>query len=327
MKTNILLLITILMLSVSCQRSWDNPYDSDYRIQKVSNVTYFTATQQGNSVVLNWDKPVQNGRFDYNYFGIQKWDENSNLIQTWTIERGIYTYSDTEIEIGKKYTYHLIVWTGFQGEGMFVEITTSKQDQTVSDIDGNIYHTVTIGTQTWMVENLKTTRYRNGEYIGTTNPATLDISGESAPKYQWAYDGNDGYVADYGRLYTWYAAIDSRGVCPAGWHVPSDAEWTTLTNYLGGENVAGGKLKEAGFNHWFDPNSGATNESGFTSLPGGYRDYNGTFYYIGNIGYWWSSTDYDSYNAWYRFMSCGYSSVFSYNYDKSFGFSVRCLRD
>ena len=108
---------------------------------------------------------------------------------------------------------------------------TKCQANSVKDIDGNIYRTITIGTQVWMAENLKTTRYRNGDLIGTTTPATLVIEGESAPKYQWAYDGNESNVATYGRLYTWYVATDSRNVCPIGWHVPTDAEWTVLTEF------------------------------------------------------------------------------------------------
>ena len=109
---------------------------------------------------------------------------------------------------------------------------TKCQPDSVKDIDGNVYRTITIGTQVWMAENLKTTKYRNGDLIGTTTPATLVIEGESTPKYQWAYDGNESNVATYGRLYTWYVATDSRNVCPIGWHVPTDAEWTTLTDYL-----------------------------------------------------------------------------------------------
>src|SRR4029078_12512714 len=154
----------------------------------------------------------------------------------------------------------------FVGVFLILVISCKKDNETpatVTDIDGNVYHTVTIGTQVWMVENLKTTKYRNGDLIGTTIPATLDISSESTPKYQWAYKGEESNVATYGRLYTWYAVADSRNVCPTGWHVPSDAEWTTLTTYLGGESVAGGKLKENGTVHWESPNTGATNESGF----------------------------------------------------------------
>ncbi|MFA6581335.1 MAG: fibrobacter succinogenes major paralogous domain-containing protein, partial [Paludibacter sp.] len=104
--------------------------------------------------------------------------------------------------------------------------------ETVTDIDGNTYHTVKIGTQTWMVENLKTTKYRNGDIIGTTTPSTKDISSESNPKYQWAFNGDESYVAKYGRLYTWYTINDDRKIAPNGWHVATDAEWIKLENYL-----------------------------------------------------------------------------------------------
>jgi len=217
--------------------------------------------------------------------------------------------------------------------GLVLILTNSckKADETlttVTDKDGNVYKTVTIGTQVWMAENLKTTKYRNGDLIGTTTPATKDISGENTPKYQWAYNGNETNVATYGRLYTWYAVTDSRNVCPTGWHLPTDIELTTLTTFLGGESIAGGKLKETGTTHWESPNTGATNESGFTALPGGYRiDYDIVFYDIGFYGYWWSSTEYSSENAYYLGLGNVGSDVDSNSEDKLSGFSVRCLRD
>jgi uncharacterized protein (TIGR02145 family) len=197
-------------------------------------------------------------------------------------------------------------------------------DNVIKDFDGNIYTSVTIGTQVWMIENLKTTKYQNGDLIGTTTPATLDISAEATPKYQWAYDGNESNVATYGRLYTWYAVTDSRKVCPTGWHVPSDAEWTTLTTFLGGEDIAGGKLKEAGTDHWHNYDMFATNETGFTALPGGHRYFNGAFNSIGYSGYWWSSTEYSTDSACHRSVAWGV--VRSYE-SKQLGSSVRCLKD
>jgi uncharacterized protein (TIGR02145 family) len=170
---------------------------------------------------------------------------------------------------------------------VFLIYSCKKEEEDITDVDGNVYTSVTIGTQVLMVENLKTTRYRNGDLIGTTTPATKDIHAEANPKYQWAYDGNESNVVTYGRLYTWDAVTDSRNLCPTGWHVPSDAEWTTLT-YLGGESAAGGKLKEAGTAHWLAPNTGATNESGFTALPGGIRDTDGDFAAIGWFCAFWS---------------------------------------
>jgi len=195
----------------------------------------------------------------------------------------------------------------------------------VTDIDGNVYKTIVIGTQTWMAENLKTTKYRNGNSIGTTIPASLNTTAESTPKYQWAYAGNESNVATYGRLYTWYAATDSRNVCPTGWHLPTDTEWNILTTYLGGEG-AGGKLKESGTTHWNTPNTGATNSSGFTALPGGYRYYDGTFINIGSYGYWWSP-EHVTGGAWARAMYYNFIGASRYYDGESSGFSVRCLRD
>jgi uncharacterized protein (TIGR02145 family) len=200
-------------------------------------------------------------------------------------------------------------------------------DNTIKDIDGNVYTSVTIGEQVWMKENLKTTKYLNGDLIGTTTPATKDISLETTPKYQWAYDGNESNVAIYGRLYTWYAVTDSRNICPSGWHVPTDAEWTTLTTYLGGDSVAGGKLKETGIKHWTTPNTGATNETGFTALPNGYRYLDGSIINVGLVGFWWTSNEFSSTDAYYRYMICYFSYLSRLNDNKKYGFSVRCLRN
>ena len=210
---------------------------------------------------------------------------------------------------------------------LFYAGLTGLQAQTVKDIDGNVYKTITISSQVWMAENLKTTKYQNGDLIGTTTPVTLDIENDSIPKFQWANGGNENNVATYGRLYTWYTVSDNRNICPTGWHVPSDTEWTTLTTYPGGERVAGGKLKETGTTHWLSPNTGATNESGFTALPGGYRGYNGSFALVGKDGYWWSSTESSIYLAYYRSMYNNTNFVSRNDTDKQNGYSVRCLRD
>ena len=142
---------------------------------------------------------------------------------------------------------------------------------TVTDIDGNIYHTVTIGNQVWMKENLKTTKYKNAtniEYIGSDGLVwQLNTTGA----YAW-YNNDSTWKYTYGALYNWSAVNSAKGLCPAGWHVPSDAEWTILTTYLGGANIAGGKMKETSTLLWESPNTGATNKSGFTALPGGYQN-------------------------------------------------------
>jgi len=197
---------------------------------------------------------------------------------------------------------------------------------TVADKDGNVYKAVTIGTQVWMAENLKTTKYLNGDSIGTTSQPTSNISGESNPEYQWAFGGNESNVATYGLLYTWYAATDTRNVCPAGWHVPTNVEFTTLMTYLGGDTIAGRKLKETGTTHWASPNTGATNETGFTALPGGYHGYEGSYNFMGYTGYFWSSTEVDANNAWYRGLYYNGSYDHNLSTSKMVGFAVRCIK-
>jgi uncharacterized protein (TIGR02145 family) len=200
---------------------------------------------------------------------------------------------------------------------------TGLQAQTIKDIDGNVYKTVTIGKQVWMAENLKTSKYNDG----TSIPLVMDSTAWKALKTP-AYSWYNKYIANkeiYGALYNWFA-VKTNKLCPSGWHVPNDAEWTTLTTYLGDVNVSGGKLKEKGTIHWKNPNTGATNESGFTALAGGHRNFVGTFNYSGDLGYWWCSEEYNASNAWFRNMSSSSSSVGRYDYSKNGGFSVRCLR-
>jgi uncharacterized protein (TIGR02145 family) len=196
---------------------------------------------------------------------------------------------------------------------------------TVTDIDGNVYNIVTIGTQVWIVENLKTTRYNDGSPIPlVTDSATW--SNLTTPGYCW-YNNDAANKSTYGALYNWFT-INTGKLAPIGWHVPTDTEWKTLTTFLGNENIAGGKLKETGLIHWRSPNLGATNESGFTALPGGHRDINGTFSSIGDDGYWWSSTEYGTTGkVWYRNMNYNYAGVVSVINNKINGHSVRCLKD
>jgi uncharacterized protein (TIGR02145 family) len=194
----------------------------------------------------------------------------------------------------------------------------------VTDVEDNTYSTIQIGTQTWMAENLKTTKYNDGNAIpNITDNTSWDAL--TSPAYAW-YDNNIANKVTYGALYNWYA-VETGKLCPVGWHVPTDAQLTQLTNYVGGESVAGGKLKEMGTTHWISPNEGATDEYGFAALPGGDRLLNGVFYSIGAIGSWWSSTDTLSIYAWHRFV-WNNEIRFSRIYDsKTNGISVRCIKD
>jgi uncharacterized protein (TIGR02145 family) len=204
----------------------------------------------------------------------------------------------------------------------------------VQDIDGNTYNTVQIGTQCWTKENLRVTKYRDGTVIpldesgGTTGNGTGQTWGNRNTGARTVYGHSAANLATYGYLYNWYTVNDIKGLCPSGWHVPSDSDWTTLTTYLGGESVAGGKMKVTGTTYWNNPNTGATNESGFSALPGGYRFIDGSFNYFRNNAFFWSATEYGNNNAWIRSLNNEYGNVDRYNYfSKHIGFAVRCLRD
>jgi uncharacterized protein (TIGR02145 family) len=209
--------------------------------------------------------------------------------------------------------------------------TSTTATDTVTDVEGNIYKTVKIGSQWWMAENLRTTKYRNGDPIPNVsdNAAWAALS---TPAYCWYQNNKAGYGAVYGALYNWYAvdaeSNGNRNICPTGWHVPSEAEWTTLTTYLGGLSVAGGKMKETGTSHWSAPNTGATNASGFTALPGGYRGYtSGDFGNIGSFGHWWSSTQADAALAWGEGLFTLDNPADHSTSVKKNGFSIRCVKD
>ena len=194
----------------------------------------------------------------------------------------------------------------------------------VTDIDGNIYLTVLIGNQQWMAENLKTTRFADGTEI----PNVLNNAAwGSLDTPAWCnYENSAANDITYGKLYNWFAVADPRNVCPTGWHVPTDAEWTVLTDYLGGQYVAGGKMKTT--TGWQSINIGATNESEFSGLPGGHRDYdNDVFTNVGGSGTWWSSSESSTTDAWYRFLVYTNDNAYRSSSSKHGGFSVRCLRD
>jgi uncharacterized protein (TIGR02145 family)/uncharacterized repeat protein (TIGR02543 family) len=195
------------------------------------------------------------------------------------------------------------------------------------DADGNVYTTVTIGTQVWMVQNLKTTKYNDGTPIPLVTDSITWLNLSTAG-YCW-YNNDDSNKPIYGALYNWYTVdtANPKKLAPSGWHIPSEAEWNILQNYCGGNSVAGGNLKETGLAHWATPNTGATNETGFTALPGGARWYDGGFNFFGFDGMCWSTTLYtasqvilrgEQYNDTY--LSDGY-------YDKKTGLSVRLIRN
>ncbi len=215
--------------------------------------------------------------------------------------------------------------------GLVLILTNSckKADDKTSaftDKDGNVYKTVIIGTKVWMAENLKTIKYNDGTAIPLVTDGA-EWAALSTPGYCWYNNDAATYKVTYEALYNWYT-VNTGKLCTTGWHVPSDAEWIILTTYLGGESIAGGKLKEIGITHWLSPNTGTTNESGFTALPGGTRTFYGSFGYIGDRAYWWSSTEHNTGNALGRFMNYYFvSELLKSDSSEDNGFSVRCLQD
>lgn len=195
---------------------------------------------------------------------------------------------------------------------------------TVSDIDGNVYDVVNIGSQCWMAHNLKTTRYRNGNNIPNQTNQTTWIGLTTGA---WVnYGNNTANDATYGKLYNWFAVNDSRNICPTGWHVPSDNEFITLVDFLGGQTVAGAEMKSTS-SLWKSPNQGANNQSGFSGLPGGTRNYLGNFNWLTDFGYFWTSTENDATMARARNLSYSTTQSIRVNNEKKVGFSVRCVKD
>jgi len=198
--------------------------------------------------------------------------------------------------------------------------------QTIKDIDNNVYETINIGNQTWMKENLKTSRLNDGTSIPLVTDS-ISWTNLETPGYCWYNNDETSYKNVYGALYNWYT-VNSKKLCPIGWHVPADAEWTSLINYLGGSGVAGGKLKEIGTVHWKDPNIGATNETNFTALPGSFRgSYIGKFFPLGVTCNWWTATEFKATHAWYYYIYNDMTYSRKTILDKKHGISVRCIKD
>ncbi len=317
----------LLMLTNSCKKD-DNNNNSTGQIPiltttAVSNIAQTTASSGGNVTSDGGNTVTARGVC---------WSTSTSPVSTGSHTTdgtgpGSFTSNIAGLTAGTIY-YVRAYATNSAGTGYGSAMSFTTQGGTtgtVTDIDGNVYNTVTIGTQVWMAENLKTTKYRDGTNIPNVTDNTA--WGNLTTGAYCDYSNTPSNSATYGRLYNWYAATNVHNIAPTGWHVPTDAEWTTLTTFLGGESVAGGKLKEIGTTYWASPNTGATNETGFTALPGGYRDSSGTFYTIGSSGFWWSATESGATFAWYRNMFYNYSDVYRNYIYKELGFSVRCVRD
>ena len=253
---------------------------------------------------------------------------DGNASVTWTLgtTEGIQTLTITAFKSDGT--------TNVNGSPITVNATATSAITEVTDIDGNVYDVVTIGNQTWMAENLKATKYADETQINRIEDNTEwgNLSDNNTDKAYCFYDNDENN--DYGALYTWaaatngivYTTIDVQGVCPDGWHIPNEAEWQELYDYLGDE--AGGKLKEEGTSHWESPNTGATNSTGFTALAGGYRSDEGQFAEKGRLAMWWSSGEETPPNWSYVWYINHTETGFMNKGDKkSGGFSVRCIKN
>lgn len=262
--------------------------------------------------------------------------QNSNQNETAVIEYWGYEniiqgkLKNTKTTVNMAYTNgDRLLFKGTSGNysNIITDIPTSSKTITFNftactDYDNNNYATVQIGTQIWMAENLKTTHYKNGVSIPNITDSSVWIGLNNGATC--LYNNDSSYRTIYGSLYNWFS-VNTGNLCPTGWHVPTDAEWTILTNYLGGESIAGGKLKS--ISTWNNPNIGATNETGFTALPAGFRRGIGSFGSIEKYSLWWSATEWDISDAWTRDASYDYSNMARMQYVKLAGFSVRCLKN
>jgi uncharacterized protein (TIGR02145 family) len=251
------------------------------------------------------------------------WSASPYFLKTETDPTGGTSYTITGTSQLLSMPYALYAKTAGNVDALINQL--SSKGVVVADVDGNIYSTVRIGSQVWMAENLKTTKYNDGTVIPNVTDGTAWTALTTGAYCD--YNNTPGNSNTYGKLYNFYTVVDARKLCPTGWHVPSDTEWTTLITYLGGDSVVGGKLKETGTTHWNTPNTGATNETGFTALPGGYRIDGGLFINIGNFGDWWSSAVAGTTSALNFCVAYNYSEAIQFYDHKSFGFSVRCVRD
>jgi uncharacterized protein (TIGR02145 family) len=320
----------IIILSFGCKR-----YESENAFPVLTTDTIIVLTEK---TAIVYSKIVSPGDAQINSFGVCWSTDSLPTINDNKSDDSIIVSSFSSIINGlknnTKYYVRSYATNAFgTSYGDVKTFTTLKSfpinGSTVKDLDINVYHTIVIGNQVWLMENLRTSKYSNGDPITNFTDMT---------KWAWgnlntgAFSGytNDINISNiYGNLYNWFAVNDKRGLCPGGWHVATSQEMDELIKYLGGNEIAGGKMKEVGTSHWLSPNTGATNESGFTLLSAGFREIDGTFQAIGHTTYLWTSS-----NPWptsNQATSYGFGweqmSTYPMSCDRRAGLSVRCIMD
>ncbi len=311
MKQWFVIMASVFSLVIGCAKNTTQPAPAAPAAPAMVSVT-----AGGNSVAVAWDTVMGATRYNLYY----KQGTTVDTVSGTKLAGVTSPDTVTGLTGGTQYAFGVSA-VNAGGESSLSGVQTATPE--LADIDGNVYHTVTIGTQVWMAENLKTTKFNDGTTIPLVTVDT-DWAALTTPGYCW-YNDSVSYEATYGALYNWYV-VNTGKLAPKGWHVPTDSEWTVLTTFLGGTTVAGGKLKETGTAHW-DTLVGATDEYGFTALPGGCRIFLGSFYYIGSLCYWWSATVYNATSAWDRALVSDNTYVGVYINDYQYGLSVRCVRD
>ena len=326
----LILLIVLFIINYSCEKQSTNPAKPpEVTTAEVSAINY-TYALCGGTIHSEGDSQVLTNGVCWSTNEKPKWNYNDNTLAF--DKQGDFKSEMIGLIPETKY-YVRAYATNEHGTGYGEEKTfTTKAMQSFTDKEGNTYKIVEIGDQWWMAENLQVTQYRNGDPIAcVSNKAEWNSLSTGAYCF---YDYQENPYGDvYGKLYNWYAVTDSRNIAPDGWHVPGEEEWQTLMNFLGGASIAGGKLKETGLAHWASYNTGATNETGFTALPGGSCGEDGGFGHTINLsGCFWSSTkEYRSHGTAYQ--SYGYHIYFYSNdlnrnaWHRRIGCSIRCVKD
>ncbi len=320
------LILQIFLFATSCNKSEPTALPTVSTIA-ITNITQTTATGGGDV--------TSNGGLVVTVRGIcYSTSHNPDISGTKTLESaGIGTFTSNLNGLTPNTVYYVRAYaTNSLGTSYGNEVslkTLPGGGSTITDVDGNIYHPIIIGNQDWLKENLKTTHYMKGDPILNVVESN-EWTGMDKGAY-CVYDKNDANKEVYGLLYNWFAANDTRNICPDGWHVPSDVEWQTLIDYFGSDAVAGGKLKMTGTldestGLWRSPNQDASNESGFSALPAGTRTLTGTFELLSSDGFFWSTSDLSK-KAWSRNLNYKYGSVARDSTEKTGGLSVRCIKD